>query len=243
MENQGTNKLNCEESFLMPLHPQLKADLIKSWGVENAFELINVYKGLPLAYKATLETIGDHSLQMSVESPSSVCLSWENSTIILDIQHLLAFEARIVSYNIEKGMVELSDLTPTDRVFGFREMARVEPDQPIPVKISGEVHTVIGEMLDISLTGIGIQTHSLGDPPLKVGDIVRLTLILMGKNTGPSGTVITILPEGGAYRLGIRFALEVTVPNLIARYVTHRRAEIHRELQDAYDEAYQDAAT
>jgi hypothetical protein len=226
----------------MGLHTQLKADLIKRQGVENAFELINIYKGLPLAYKATLETIGDHSLQMSVDSPSSVCLSWENSTIILDIQHSLAFEAQIVSFYIEKGIVELSDLSPTDRGFGFREMARVEPDKPIPVKISGEVHTVIGEMLDISLTGIGIQTHYLGDPPLKIGDIVRLAVILMGKNTGPSGTIISVLPEEGTYRLGIRFTLEETVPNLIARYVTRRRAEIHREIQDAYNAAYQDAA-
>jgi hypothetical protein len=225
----------------MQLNPQIKANLIQSQGVENAFELINSCKGAPLVYKATLNKIGDHSIQMVVEPPSSVCLSWVSSTIILDSKHSLAINARVESFDIACGVVELSNLVPTERGFGFREMVRIQPDQPIPAKISNEVQTVIGEMLDISLTGIGVRTHSLGDPPFEIGDLIRLAVILMGKNAIPSGTIVSILPEEGTYRLGIRFTLEETIPDLIAQYVTRRRAEIHREIQDAYNAAYQNA--
>ncbi len=224
------------------LNPQLKTDLVKRQDIENAFELVNRYKGATLVYKATLIKIGDHSIQMSVEPPSSVCLSWVSSTIIMDSEHSLAIRARVVSFHIETGIVELSDLKPTERGYGYREMVRIQPDQAIPAKISSEIYTIIGEVLDISLMGIGIRTHSLGDPPLKIGDVVHLAVILMGKNASPTGTIVSILPEEGAYRLGIRFALGETIPDLIARYVTRRRAEIHRELQDAYGAAYKDAA-
>jgi hypothetical protein len=174
---------------------------------------------------------------MSVEPPYSVCLTWESSTIILDSSHSFAFTAQVDHFDIQKGIVELSELNPIDGGFGTKEMTRVEPDDPIPVKISNKEISIIGEMLDVSITDIGIRVNSLGEPPLGSGDMVQLALIVMGKNAGSSGTVVSIQPQGSTYRLGIRFTLEETVPDLLARYITHRRAEIHRELLDAYNTA------
>jgi hypothetical protein len=226
----------------MPINAQIKADLLTISGVEKTFELLNIYKGVPLVYKATLNQIGDHTIQMSVEPPWSICLKWEPSTIMLYDKNSLAIKARVVSFDVKTGNVELGDLQYADRGFGVRAMVRVEPGEPIAVKISCEDQSSVGEMLDVSLTGLGIRIKTLGDPPFQTHDTVDIVMNLMGKTLHPTGTILSIREVHGDYRLAVQFVSEITVPVEIARYVTHRRADIHRELRETYDAAIQDAA-
>jgi hypothetical protein len=100
-----------------------------------------------------------------------------------------------------------------------------------------EDQTIPGELADISLTGFGIRTETLGDPILKLRDTIQLEVELMGQKIFPIGTLINITPDEDTYRLAIRFGLELTIPVATARYITHRRAEIHQEIHEAYDEA------
>ena len=70
---------------------------------------------------------------------------------------------------------------------------------------------------------------------------MQLFVELMGQKISPIGTLINISPDEEGYRLGVRFGLEMTIPVATARYITHRRAEIHREIQEAYDKAIESA--
>jgi len=209
--------------------------------VPEAFEFLNIYKGIPLVYKATLLKIGGDQVKFKVDHPSAICLQWELNTTILEERNGLAISAKIVTFDIATGTVTLSNFTYTDRGFGVRTIVRVEPPEPIPLEITREDQTITGEMLDVSLTGFGIRLPTLGTEPLKVRDDVRLAVKLMGKLVNPMGTIISITPEENAYRLAVRFALEVTIPVVIARFITHRRAEIHRELRSRYEAALEAA--
>ena len=227
----------------MPINTQVKKDLLANLGVEHGLELMNLYKGVPLVYKATLAKVGDDGIQMVVAAPESICLLWEQSTIILDDRSSLALKAQVGSFLIEEGSVELINIQYTDRGFGVRTMVRVEPVEPIPIKISRNNQTTEGEILDISLTGFGIRVSSLVDPPYQTRDPVGLALNLAGKEIRPSGTVISVIENDGESRLAVHFSENESVPFEIAHYITHRRAEIRQELREAYEAAYQDAVS
>ena len=74
--------------------------------------------------------------------------------------------------------------------------------------------------------------------PLQLNDHVRVSLKMMDFLVGPRGTIVNIRKENEYNRLAFRFAEDVTIPVAIARYVIHRRAEIHREIRNAYYTAY-----
>jgi hypothetical protein len=225
----------------MAINAQIRSELISLVNVREAFEFLNIYKGIPLVYKATLLKIGEHQLIFKVDHPSAVCLLWEADITILEERNSVAISAQVAAFDITTGTVNLTNLAYTDRGFGVRTMVRVEPSEPIPVEITHGKQSIMGEMLDVSLTGFGLRTPTLGAQPLETRDEVRLAVKLMDRLVNPMGTIISITPEEKTYRLAVRFAVEVTIPVVIARFITHRRAEIHRELRSQFEVALEAA--
>jgi hypothetical protein len=222
----------------MPISPRIKQDLIDRLNEPRAFDLMNMFKGIPLVYKATLLNIDNDLVQFEVEPPSSVCLNWDSHTTILDDRNTNAIKSRVVAFDVIKGIVQLDDLVYFDRGMSHRTSVRVEPDEVIPATITRGEESVAGEVIDVSLTGFGIRMPTSSKVPLQLNDHVRVSLKMMDFLVGPRGTIVNIRKENEYNRLAFRFAEDVTIPVAIARYVIHRRAEIHREIRNAYYTAY-----
>jgi hypothetical protein len=222
----------------MPISPRIKQDLIDRLNEPRAFDLMNMFKGIPLVYKATLLNIDNDLVQFEVEPPSSVCLNWDSHTTILDDRNTNAIRSRVVAFDVIKGIVQLDDLAYFDRGMSHRTSVRVEPDEVIPATITRGEESVTGEVIDVSLTGFGIRVPTTSKVHLQLNDHVRVSLKMMDLLVGPRGSIVNIRKENDFNRLAFRFAEDVTIPVAIARYVIHRRAEIHREIRNAYYTAY-----
>ena len=223
----------------MSIDRNIKADLLDRVSINQSFDFMNVYKGLPLVYKARLQSVGEKSAKFKVDPPSSICLGWENCTTILEDANTNAINANVVNFDIKNGLVELTDFKYANRGIGYRMMVRVEPKDIIPVNIIYKNQTIPGDLADISLTGFGVRTQTLGN--LQLRETVQLEVTLMEQRITPIGTLINITEEDDGLRLAIRFGVEMTIPVATARYITHRRAEIHREIHEAYEKAIESA--
>ena len=222
----------------MPINPRIKQDLHDRLNEPRAFDLMNMFKGIPLVYKATLLALDNDSVKFEVEPPSSVCLNWESHTIILDDRNTNAIRARVIEFDVIKGIVHLDDLGYFDRGMSHRTSVRVESEEPIPATIIRGEESVSAVVIDVSLTGFGIRVPTPSKVALNLNDYVRVSLKMMELLVAPRGTIVNIRKENGFNRLAFRFAEDVTIPVAIARYVIHRRAEIHREIRNAYYTAY-----
>ena len=222
----------------MVIGERIKLDLSDRVGMNQAFELLNAYKGIPLVYKATLLGIDGVGARFETEPPSSICLSWDSHTIILDDRNTNAIQARVANFDILTGIAELVDLAYVDRGIGHRTMVRVEPEEALPVEVCRGELAIPGDIIDISLTGFGIRTSASEAKSLQLGDIVRANTRMMDQPVSPLGTIINIRKERDSIRLALHFVEDVTIPIVIARYVIHRRAEIHRDVRNIYYATY-----
>jgi len=222
----------------MAINKRIRSDLVDRLEENHAFDLLNTYKGIPLVYKATLLSINEDSFKFEVEPPSSICLSWESNTMILEDRNTNAIKANVLSFDVISGIVNLTDMTYVDRGVSYRTSIRVEPVKPIQATITLGEKSVTGKIIDVSLTGFGIHVPALSEVPIQLNDKVRVSVQIMELLVSPWGTIVNIREESSFNRLAFRFAEDVTIPVAIARYVIHRRAEIHREIHNAYYTAY-----
>lgn len=206
------------------------------------FDCMNMYKGLPLVYEAVLQHVGEKSAKFKVVSPSSVCLEWEPQTTILEDQKTNTLTANVVDFDILSGVVELATFRYGGRHVGNRMIVRVEPRDVIPVDIKADAQTLMGKLADISLTGLGIRTSSLGDPELRIRDKVQVRFELTDEEMTLQGMVINITPEESGHRLAVYCGgSETKIPVSVARYIIRRREEIRQEIYEIYTQTIEKA--
>lgn len=125
---------------------------------KNEINLINVYKGVPILYQASIVEVGPAGLRVKTERYQVVCLFHEKETFIQnnllpDIVH-----ARVRSLDIPRLEAVLTDFSPVPNRIGDRLMVRVAPKEPITgdVRAPRWEDSFKGELADISQNGIGI---------------------------------------------------------------------------------------
>jgi hypothetical protein len=120
--------------------------------------LINVYKGVPIAYPAIISQVSQDSIMVKTEPFQIVCLHRERETFIQSKYFPTVIKARVVKVDFAKTFAELSEFEVVKGNIGSRRQVRVVPANPIAgvVQREGMDATFNGELADISLDGLGI---------------------------------------------------------------------------------------
>ena len=198
-------------------------------------DILNFHKSFPITCKARVESIEPDGVLLKVQPPGSVCLESQEQTIVLSRGLPEAVRARVISFDLLAGKLKLTDFGYVGAHFGERMIARVQPDGTIPVDIvmNDQVHK--GELVDVSLSGVGIMVN---DSTLQRNQSVEVTLPLPeGKVTLP-GKVLNISESRGRYRLSVNFTRNAQEIAVVMRYIKDRRTEILAEIERMYQEAY-----
>jgi hypothetical protein len=216
-------------------------ELKEEVGYGQPMDFMHLRKGVPVVFKGSIQHIEDESVIFQVEPPDSVCLSWDEYTLILHDLFMSGLQARVLDFDIAEGKVELGDFIFADRGFGDRSMVRVEPKDEIEITMSCREKIATGIVADISLDGFGILAGDSDDCHLRKGDQITLQVSLLGQQIELPARVLGVYVTTGNTRLAVAFSPDAPRFGIINRYINRRRVEIRGEIKAAYEEAYQKA--
>jgi len=206
-------------------------------------ELFNVYKGVPVLYKASAQRLHDNVLTITADAYAyeAVCLGLEKRTLILSDVLEGPISARVRSFEIASGLTHLEDFAYASGKIGERLIVRVAPKDPTEVALEDhEGQLIPASLIDISMDGLGVYLLPPGaEQTLKQKPTVHVVLELPTAKINLSGAVRYIRAEpDGRHRAGISFAQDILVRTAITNYIAHRRGEILSELQAIHQDAH-----
>jgi hypothetical protein len=201
-------------------------------------ELLNTYRGLPVVYAATLQSVAEEAFTVKVTGYEIVCLTLEPATTLLSPLLEDPVRANVLACNLASGLATLGNFQYTSARVGDRMIARVAPQAPLAVELEAGGQTLTGQLADVSVTGLGLIV------PLTEAAYLRPNLPVSVALTLPLepatllrlvGTVRSVKLDGTVNRIGIQFTPQ-TQPFVIHQYVRERQGEITRELKALYEQ-------
>ncbi len=205
-------------------------------------ELLNTYRGVPLVYAATLLAITETTLTIKVNGYEIICLTLEPATTLLSPLLEDPVRANVQTCDLTSGVSTLSNFQYTSAQVGDRMIARVAPHTPLAVELEAGDRTLIGQLADVSIVGLGLTVSAAEAAHLRPNLPVSVALTLPIEPATPlrlAGTVRSVKLEGAPQnfhnRVGIRFN-PASQPVVIHRYVRERQEEITRELRTLYEQ-------
>jgi hypothetical protein len=224
-------------------NPQILSDFRLMRENHCPVELMNLYRGVPFVCKGRILEIEEDRVRVHVETAHIILLLNQRTTKVLGNDYFEPITAQIEDIDLPGGTVTLHHFSYTGVRLGDRMMVRVAPAAPIPALIETEDRPVLGEMVDISMNGMGVQVaaeHYL--PILKPGANVYLSTTLPNGEINVHGTIISVTKHGDDYRLAVRFAADHDYKVIIYHYLVDRRAEIEAEVRRDYEQARREAS-
>jgi hypothetical protein len=134
------------------------------WNLASGREtisLINVYKGIPISYPATIINVGENAIQVITEKYQLVCLYHERETFIQSPEISEIVRAKVIGLDAPTSTVVLSDFEVTTKTIGERREVRVCPKFTIEGEIQSQevAEAYHAELADISQSGLGIYIN------------------------------------------------------------------------------------
>lgn len=210
---------------------------------DHQLELMNTYRGVPVICRAQVLSVQDDGVEIETHDPALICLARQKQTKVLGSDYFEPAAARVESVDLINGRAILSHFTYQSTRLGERMIVRVEPKDPIPVRIENQGQVTTVEMVDLSLNGMGVRVDSQTyNAFLKPGTAVQVDIPLPKEEVRLAGNIVTAIRTGNAYRLSVRFLPGNPQRVTVFRYLIDRRAEIAIELKEEYEQALREAA-
>ncbi len=217
---------------------QIISDLRLAMEMRHELELMVTFKGVPVICKARVTQIDGENVTMVTRDPGLIRIEREKKVSVLGSEFFEPSTAKVVSVNISSGILQMCNFSYLGTRLGERMMMRVEPKEPLQVSFESESQASEGEIVDLSLNGIGICIDQANyNPSLKPGTTIKATFDLPSGRTLMQGTVLSSVKSGNSYRLSVRFNENGSQKIAIFRYLIDRRAEIEAELKSDYEQA------
>lgn len=120
--------------------------------------LLNVYKGVPLAFPAKIVEVGDTYLRVLTDTYQMVSMYLEKKTLIQSDLLPEIVLAEVIELNPLKRMALLSNFSYVEKGIGNRTEVRIQPKDPVASEIHDiqENITLQGVLADISRDGLGV---------------------------------------------------------------------------------------
>jgi hypothetical protein len=135
---------------------------------KQAIYLLNVYKGVPISYEATLVDVSWATVKVKTQKYQVVCLYRERETYVQSRLWTDTLHARVVDVDIPRTEAVLTNFEYAKGRIGDRTRVRVQPEEPMEGDIQArDVNPSFRcELADISLNGVAIYIPSRFYSPL-----------------------------------------------------------------------------
>ncbi len=204
--------------------------------------MINVFRGVPITYDATITMISQGYVAINVHAFQAVCISLDKRTYIQSEYIPEPVKGHPVAVDIISRDVILNRFTYAEKTFGNRMSLRVQPKEPLHVIIHAKNSSVTATLADLSSKGMGIfafETRVENRMDYKRGDPIEMVIKLprLNNEIKLKGSITNITQERGTIltRLGIHTDPEQDSEHSLLDYITDRKAEIMEELEVIYE--------
>ena len=216
----------------METSEQISSDLRAVLAEKHTFfEFLNAYKGIPVICRSALQKVENQVAFFQVRIPDVAVLENAKTTQILSEGLLEPIEAQIISLDLQSGKVGLSKFKYAGSRLSNRKELRVEIGEKIDMVLVTDGQSCAGQLVDISMRGIGALVSAQEGCQFGQNKVVDLTLRLPEGESQISGRIRNMSSSGEQVRLSIEFTGAGSEKILIVRYILHRRSEIYAELQ------------
>ena len=130
--------------------------------------LLNVYKGVPISYEATLVDVSWATVKVKTQKYQVVCLYRERETYVQSRLWTDTLHARVVDVDILKTEAVLTNFEYVKSRIGERTRVRVQPEEPMEGDIQAKDlnQSFRCELADLSQDGVAIYIPSRLFSPL-----------------------------------------------------------------------------
>ncbi len=199
-------------------------------------ELLNVYKGLPIIYKAVVEKVESDTVVVRVPTYEAICLTLTSRLTVLSQMLEEAVNANVLAADVPHGAATLGHFRYATGQVGDRMTLRAEPKDPLAVHLTGGGRALAGTLADLSVNGAGVLVAKDLAEGLRPRAVVRLHLPLPLTTLDLAGVVRYVRSAPAVSRVGMTFAPDAHL-RAVFDYLNHRRSEILHELRDLYQAA------
>ncbi|MBK7453608.1 MAG: hypothetical protein IPJ46_07785 [Anaerolineales bacterium] len=124
----------------------------------SEIKMLNIYKGLPISYETSIDSIGDSEIQMRSNKHQIACLYYQGESYLQVEELPFIIRSQVMSLNLAKENAIFSNFEAVKNNIGSRGQIRVEPNEPLIVAIqfNGSASEILAPLADISAGGASV---------------------------------------------------------------------------------------
>jgi len=203
---------------------------------KKALKLINYYKGLPLSYPATINSVDRGILDLDVQQEQAFTIERNRSTFIRSplLKHDVFAQAQYV--NIKKKAATFIKFSYVEIMAERRNFIRMEPEPSPDTVIDSPLGAIKGNLYDISLSGLNIIVDQYYPLELNTETPIRFRLRdieqRLDMKVNVSAQLIAIMSSSSPYSYKYIISPDKMLERNLSQYIFHRQIEIIKEIKD-----------
>ncbi len=125
---------------------------------KSEIKLLNIYKGLPISYDASIDSVDDSEIQIHGNKHQLACLYYQGESYLQSTGLPFIIRSQVISMNLAKENVIFSNFEAVKNNIGNRTEIRVEPDEQLVVTIqfNGSAADIFAPLTNISAGGASV---------------------------------------------------------------------------------------
>lgn len=200
---------------------------------KEEIDLLSMYKGMPVIHKARVQYVYNENVHIQPQSFKSMCLMLSKNVIVLSELLDEPLNADVEAVDLVGGTAVLRNFSYVSGHLGERMSPRVEPREPIEVKLETGGRSFMGMVVDLSISGVGVFVAGEGAHKLRTRSIVRFSLPLPDETLHLLGVIRHAKRTTQGSRLGIAYEPGINL-RAVFTHINYRRAELLQELETLY---------
>jgi hypothetical protein len=132
----------------------------------SEIKLLNIYKGLPISYDTSIDSIIDSEIEVHSNRHQIACLYYQGESYLQGEELPFIIRSQVLSVNLAKESAIFSNFQAVKNNIGSRTEIRVEPDAPLIVGIQfhGSAYETLAPVADISAGGASVYFETFMFP-------------------------------------------------------------------------------
>ena len=148
----------------------------------SEIKMLNIYKGLPISYDASIDSIGDSEIQVQSNKHQIACLYYQGESYLQGKDLPFIIRSQVMSVNLAKESAIFSNFEAVKNNIGKRAEFRVEPGEQliVAVQFKGSASETLAPVADISAGGasVYIETYMFSARLCQPGNDLTMTISL-----------------------------------------------------------------
>lgn len=220
-------------------HGEILALLAGLVGAGKSVRLLNVYKGLPVTYEASVLDVHENVATFGVHRYQATCLELQRRAYIQSERLPGVARSSVLAVDMLEETAALCAFAWTSDSIGKRRAVRVHPKHLTAVELTIDDRTVRGQLFDLTFSALGVRTAAIfqGEEsfPRRAPVSLQFRLPNAAAPLRLNGRVVSIRMGPEACQLGIALRLDPASKLALLGYMARRQAEILRELRMLYE--------